>query len=86
MTLVLHLTDDTENKIIYNSPFAPCNKLQGFHWYSQKQQLVEDGQLLSTEENEILLEAEVLSPRPSFHLRAIGPALGNTEGHAWLPY
>ena len=42
MTSVLHLTDDTENQIIYNSSFATCNKGQGFNWYSQKQQLVED--------------------------------------------
>lgn len=33
------------------------NKGPRFNWYSQKQQLSEDGQLLSKEENETLMEA-----------------------------
>lgn len=31
MTSVLHLTDDTENTIIYKSSLATCNKGQGFN-------------------------------------------------------
>lgn len=61
------------------------NKGPRFNWYSQNQQLLEDVQLLSKEENETLLEAQVLCTWPPFLLNAIGSAIGNREEHTYLP-
>lgn len=84
MTSVLHLTDDTENKIICNLQFGTCNQGQGFSWYHQKKTTRRGWRAALKEGKGNLAGREVLSPQPSFPLRAIRPALGNTEGHVRL--